>query len=253
MARDRVIVADMLARARAAGCAALMLTVDIAMPGFRYRDFRTGMSGPPGMGRSWRRFREIVTHPSWAIDVGIAGRPHSLGNVAALMGENAKLEDFLKMMQLNSDPSINWTDLDWIREHWSGPIILKGIFDLQDARRAAEAGVDAIVVSNHGGRQLDGVAASAEMLPIIAAEVGDRLTVLVDGGVRSGLDVLRMMALGAQGVMMGRPWVYALASGGGAGVHSWIRQIGAELTHAMALAGCTNIAQIGSHLLERRK
>jgi L-lactate dehydrogenase (cytochrome) len=253
MARDRAIVIDMLERAKAANCTALMLTVDIARPGFRYRDFRTGMSGPPNFARRWKRLREVLMHPRWAIDVGLAGRPHSMGNLTAILGEGAHLEDFLKKMQVNADPSLNWDDIAWIRQYWSGPIILKGILDPEDARRAADIGVEGIVVSNHGGRQLDGVSATAEMLPIIAGEVGKRLTVLVDGGVRSGLDVLRMLALGARGVMMGRPWVYALASGGGAGVHAWLRQIRAELTHAMALAGCTNIGRIGPHLLERRK
>lgn len=253
MARDRTLTVDLLARAQGAGCFALMLTVDIALPGFRYRDYRAGLSGTPNLRRRWTRVKDVLLHPAWAIDIALAGRPHSLGNVASMLGDGAKLEDFIAMMQRKADPGFSWDDLAWVREHWSGPIILKGILDPEDARRAADIGIDAIVVSNHGGRQLDGVAATAEMLPVIAAAVGERLTVLADGGVRSGLDVLRMLALGARGVLIGRPWLYALAAGGGSGVHGWLRQIGAELTHAMALAGCTEVAHAGPHLLDRSR
>ncbi len=251
MTRDRDVAASLLERATRLGCSVLMLTVDLPLPGFRYRDYRSGMSSMPSMGRTWARARDILTRPGWAIDLALAGRPHSFGNVTPYLGEHTHIEDFPKLMQVSSDPSMNWADLDWIRRHWSGPIVLKGILDPEDARRAADSGVDGIVVSNHGGRQLDGVVATVERLPVIADAVGERLTVLADGGVRSGLDVLRMLALGAKGVMFGRAWAYALASGGGAGVHGWLRQIGAELTHAMALAGCRNIAEVGPHILDR--
>lgn len=251
MARDRDVVEAMLERAGRLGCAALMLTVDLSLPGFRYRDYRSGLSAAPGLARRWARFKDLVTHPAWAIDLALAGRPHRFGNIASFPGGDIGIEELPRLMQFAADPRVGWDDLAWVRERWAGPIVLKGIFDPEDARRAADMGVEGIVVSNHGGRQLDGVAGTAEKLPLIADAVGGRLTVLADGGVRSGLDVLRMLALGAHGVMIGRGWAYALASGGGAGVHGWLRQIGAELTHAMALAGCTSIADVGPHLLDR--
>ena len=147
------------------------------------------MSGP---GARWRRLGQALTHPRWAWDVGLRGRPHALGNLAPLLGAKSGMEDYFGWIGRNFDPSVTWRDLDWIRAHWPGPLVIKGILDPEDARRAAEAGTDGIVVSNHGGRQLDGVPSTARALPAIAEAVGDRLTVLADGGVRSGLDVVRM-------------------------------------------------------------
>jgi len=185
-----------------------------------------------------------VTHPRWAWDVGIHGRPHQLGNVAPVLGKNTGLEDFFAWMRNNFDPTVSWRDLDFIRQTWDGPLIIKGILDVEDAREAAAVGADGIVVSNHGGRQLDGVPSTARALPPIADAVGERLMVLADGGVRSGLDVVRMLALGARGVLLGRAWAYALAGGGEAGVAHLLRLIEAEMRVAMALTGRTRIADI---------
>ena len=244
MIRDRGFMRDMLARVRAAGCTALVFTVDLPVAGSRYRDVRSGLSGSGGMMRDLRRMAQIAARPGWAWDVGVNGRPHILGNVAAAVAENSGLADYLGWIGRNFDPGIGWDDLAAIRSQWDGPLILKGILDPDDARRAADMGADGIVVSNHGGRQLDGVLSTARALPGIADAVGDRLTVLVDGGVRSGLDVARMLALGARGVMLGRAWAFALAAGGEAGVAKMLKLLAAELRVAMALGGMTRIDQI---------
>lgn len=249
VAKDRGFVADLLVRAQEAGCKALFLTVDLPLPGPRYRDRRSGLSGPPGLGGLWRRWSQILSHPRWTVDVGLAGRPHTLGNVAPIMKGKVKLADFLRWSGQNFDPSVSWKDLDFIRSRWDGPLVIKGITDVEDARRAADYGADGLVVSNHGGRQLDGAMGTATALPAIAQAVGDRLTVLADGGVRSGLDVLRMLALGAKGVLIGRPWAYALAAGGEAGVSAMLGQLATELETGMALTGCRTTGDIGPDML----
>lgn len=249
VAKDRGFVADLLARAQAAGCTKLVLTVDLPLPGPRYRDRRSGLAGPPGLAGVWKRWSQILSHPGWVLDVGLRGRPHGFGNVAPIMGKGAKLNDFLKWSAQNFDPSVQWRDLDFIRSHWKGAFIIKGITDVEDARRAADAGADGLIVSNHGGRQLDGAPGTAQLLPGIAQAVGERLTVLADGGVRSGLDVFRMLALGARGVLIGRPWAFALAAGGQAGVEAMLAQYAAELRLAMVFTGCERIADIGPDTL----
>ena len=249
MIRDRAFMQDLIAQAKAAHCSALIFTVDMPLPGSRYRDYRSGLAGAPGIAGALRRMWQGVTHPRWAIDVGLHGRPHHLGNVAPVLAHNTGLEDFFAWMRNNFDPTVTWADLAFIRQRWDGPLIIKGILDADDAREAAALGADGIVVSNHGGRQLDGVPSTALALPPIAQAVGDRLTVMVDGGVRSGLDVVRMLALGAKGVLLGRTWAYALAGGGEAGVSHMLRLIEAEMRVAMALTGVTRIEQITSDIL----
>ncbi len=250
--RDRGFMRDLIAQAQAAGCSALVFTVDMPVPGSRYRDLRSGLAGAPGMAGSLRRFGQTLLRPRWAWDVGVRGRPHGLGNVAPVLGDQTGLEDFFAWMRNNFDPSVTWKDLEAIRAMWPGPLILKGILDPEDAIEAANCGVDGLIVSNHGGRQLDGVPSTAQALPPIAEAVGDRLTVLADGGIRSGLDVVRMLALGAKGVLLGRAWVYALAGGGEAGVAHVLRLIEAEMRVAMALTGVTRIADIGRDALVER-
>ncbi len=244
MIRDRAFMRDLLAAAASTGYAVLVFTVDMPVPGTRYRDYRSGLAGAPGLNGSLRRAFQALRRPTWAYDVGLRGRPHSLGNVAQNLGPDTGLEDFFAWMRNNFDPSVTWRDLDWVRNQWSGPIVIKGILDSADARSAAELGADGIVVSNHGGRQLDGVPSTVRALPPIVDAIGDQVTVLVDGGVRSGLDVVRMLALGAKGILLGRAWAYALAAGGQAGVAHMLELIDAEIRVAMALTGCTNIASI---------
>lgn len=249
MVRDRGFLRALLEEASAAACPVLVFTVDMPLPGARYRDVRSGLSGAPGLAGQLRRAGQAMRRPRWAWDVGLHGRPHQLGNVAPLLGPKSGLEDFLGWMKDNFDASVTWGDLDFVREHWKGPIVIKGILDADDARRAAEAGVEGIIVSNHGGRQLDGVPSVARALPAIADAVGDRLTIMADGGVRSGLDVVRMLALGARGVLLGRAWAFALAADGERGVRHVLDLIEAEMRVAMALTGVTNIDKIGSETL----
>lgn len=244
--RDRAYMEELFAAAREAGCAALVFTVDLPMPGARYRDARSGMSGRFAR---WRRLGQAIAHPRWAWDVGLRGRPHSLGNFAPVLGAGGGLDDYVGWIGENFDPRLTWKDLEWIRARWPGPLIVKGILDPDDARHCVEAGVDGLVVSNHGGRQLDGVLSTARALPAIAEAVDGRLTVLVDGGVRSGLDVVRMLALGAKGVLLGRAWAYALAAEGGAGVETLLDLFAAEMRIAMALTGVTRVEQIDAGIL----
>lgn len=246
MIRDRGFMRDLLCNARAAGVSTLVFTVDMPVPGARYRDARSGMSGPNA---ALRRYAQALTRPRWAWDVGIRGRPHLLGNVAPVLKKVSGLEDFIGWLAANFDPSICWRDLDWIRSQWNGPLIIKGVLDPEDALAAAALGADGIVVSNHGGRQLDGVPSSTHALPAVVNAVGERLTVLADSGVRSGLDVVRMLALGAKGVLLGRAWVYALAAGGQRGVERLLAQIEKEMLVAMALTGATRVADLDASTL----
>jgi len=244
--RDRGFMRDVLQIARDLGVTTLVFTVDMPVPGARYRDAHSGLSGPNA---AVRRMLQAVTHPAWAWDVGLLGRPHSLGNVAPVLGARSGLEDFMGWLAANFDPSIQWRDLEWIREFWQGPLIIKGILDPDDARAAHSLGADGVVVSNHGGRQLDGVMSSARALPAIAEAVGDKLTVLADSGVRSGLDVVRMLALGAKGVLLGRAYIYALAAGGEAGVTQLLDIFEKEMRVAMALTGVRSLADIDRSIL----
>ena len=248
--RDRGFMRDLLVRAREAGATALVFTVDMPVPGARYRDAHSGMSGPNAAAR---RMVQAMFKPQWAWDVGLMGRPHTLGNVAPVLGKNSGLEDFMGWLGANFDPSIQWKDLEWIRDLWKGPLIIKGVLDPEDAKAAADIGADGVVVSNHGGRQLDGVLSSARALPAIADAVGDRLTVLADSGVRSGLDVVRMLALGAKGVLLGRAATYALAARGEAGVIQLLDLIEKEMRVAMALTGVRDVASIDRSILAELK
>jgi L-lactate dehydrogenase (cytochrome) len=246
--KDRGFVADMIARAKQAGCGALLLTVDLAVPGTRYREYRSGISGSLG-GAS--RLRQVVRRPSWAWDVALRGRPLTMGNLEPLLGSDAALADLMGWVGRNFDASVTWKDVEWVRSQWDGPLVIKGILDPEDAREAAANGADGIVVSNHGGRQLDGALSTARALPRVAEAVAGRTKILADGGVRSGLDVVRMLALGADFVLLGRAWAYALAACGQSGVAHVLKLVDAEMRVAMALTGCTAIDQLGLETLDR--
>jgi L-lactate dehydrogenase (cytochrome) len=247
--KDRGFVSDMIAQAREAGCGALLLTVDLAVPGTRYRDYRSGLSG--SIRGKASRMRQVLSRPDWAWDVAVHGRPLTLGNLEPLLGAGAALEDLMGWVGANFDASVSWKDVEWVREQWKGPLVIKGILDPEDAREAATNGADGIVVSNHGGRQLDGVSSTARALPRVADAIAGRMPVIVDGGVRSGLDVVRMLALGADFVLVGRAWAYALAAAGQAGVTHVLKLIDAEMRVAMALTGCTKIDQLNEAVLDR--
>jgi L-lactate dehydrogenase (cytochrome) len=246
--KDRAFVTDMIAKAKEAGCGALLLTVDLAVPGTRYRDYRAGISG--SLASPNRRRMQVLQRPSWAWDVGLRGKPHTLGNIEPLLGSDAVLEDLMGWVSQNFDASVTWKDVEWVRSQWDRTLLIKGILDPEDARAALGSGADGIVVSNHGGRQLDGVSSTARALPQVADAIAGRSAILVDGGVRSGLDVMRMLALGADFVMMGRAWAYALAAGGQEAVAHVLKLIDAEMRVAMALTGVTKVSEIDELLLE---
>lgn len=249
MTRDRGFMRELLQEAVELNCSTLVFTVDMPVPGSRYRDYHSGLAGAAGMKGAIRRAMQGAIKPAWAWDVGLMGRPHALGNVARKLEGKTGIEDFFAWMRNNFDSSISWRDLDFIRSEWKGPLVIKGLLDAEDAVEAANLGADGIVVSNHGGRQLDGVPSTARALPAIADAVGDRMTVLADGGVRSGLDVMRLLALGAKGVLLGRAWVFALAAQGQAGVEHMLRLIEAEMRVAMTLTGVKNISEIDRSIL----
>ncbi|BCX68880.1 FMN-dependent L-lactate dehydrogenase LldD [Pseudomonas izuensis] len=246
--KDRGFMRNALERAQAAGVRNLVFTVDMPTPGARYRDAHSGMSGPFA---SSRRVLQAMTRPDWAFNVGVMGRPHDLGNISKYLGKAVTLEDYMGWLANNFDPSISWSDLEWIREFWKGPMIIKGILDPEDARDAVSFGADGIVVSNHGGRQLDGVLSTAKALPPIMQAIGNDLSVLVDSGIRSGLDVVRMLALGAKGVLLGRSMAYALAADGQRGVENMLDIFAKEMRVAMTLTGVTSIDQIDESILVR--
>jgi L-lactate dehydrogenase (cytochrome) len=251
MMRDRGFMRDLLAQAAEASCSALVFTVDMPVPGTRYRDRRSGLAGAPGLVGDLRRFWQAMMRPDWALDVGLLGRPHGLGNVAPLLGRGTGLEDFFAWMRDNFDSSVTWKDLDWVRSQWAGPLVIKGVLDEDDARAVAAMGAEGLVVSNHGGRQLDGAPSPIRALPDIVQAVGDQLTILADGGVRSGLDVVKLMALGARGVLLGRAWAFALGARGEAGVAQMLTLIADEMRVTMALVGATRPDQLNESVLFR--
>ena len=240
--RDRAFMRDVLQTARNLCVRTLVFTVDMPVPGARYRDAHSGMSGPRA---PIRRLLQALMHPRWSWDVGLLGRPHRLGNLVPVLGKAASgLNDYIGWLGANFDPTIRWKDLDFIRAEWTGPLIIKGILDPEDAKAASDLGADGIVVSNHGGRQLDGVLSSIRALPAIADAVGDKVTVLADSGVRSGLDVVRMLASGAKGVLLGRAWVYALAAGGERGVRQLLEIMAKEMRVGMTLTGAARVSAL---------
>lgn len=246
--KDCGYMRNALERAWAAGMKTLVFTVDMPIPGSRYRDNRSGMSGPHA---TLRQYLQACTHPRWAMDVGLAGRPLSFGNIEAYTGHKMTMDDYMGFISNNFDPSIAWHDLEWIRDSWQGKLIIKGILDADDARNAVRLGADGIVVSNHGGRQLDGAIPTARALPRVVDAVGDDLTVLADSGVRSGVDVIRLLALGAKGVLLGRAYIYALAAAGEAGVAHLLRLFAEDMKVTMTLTGATSPSAISLDCLDR--
>jgi L-lactate dehydrogenase (cytochrome) len=232
MLKDRGYMRELLGRAKAAGCPVLVFTVDLPVPGARYRDRRSGFTGASPLRQTLTQLRDGMTHPAWTWDLFMHGRPHTLGSVQGAVGDGRRVTD-------------------WVREVWDGPIVIKGVLDPDDARDAVKAGAQGLVVSNHGGRQLDGVVSSVEALPRIVDAVGADLEVYMDGGIRSGLDVLKAMALGAKACFVGRPWAWALGAGGEAQVTRMLEILSAELAVAMVLTGCKSVREAGPGLLDR--
>ncbi len=249
MLRDRGIVEALLQRAWDAGCRTLVFTVDLPQPGMRHRDIRNGLGAGTARAR-WLKAADLLCHPRWLWDVGMRGKPHVFGSLTTQVPGVGDLDGFKAWVDSQFDPSVTWRDIDWLRAHWPGTLLLKGVLEVGDARAAVATGAQGIVVSNHGGRQLDGVAATADKLPAIVQAVGAQTEVLVDGGIRSGTDVLRALALGAAGVLVGRPWVWALAGAGERGLVELLARWRQELRLAMALAGVRRVAEIHPGVLD---
>lgn len=246
MLRDRDLVEALLERASAGGCSTLLFTVDLAVTGMRFRDVRNGMLG----GAPLAKARQLLARPRWLFDVGIRGKPHRFGHLTEAVADPNDLASYKAFIDSQFDPSVTWKDIAWLRSRWPGRLLVKGVMTAGDARSAADAGADGVIVSNHGGRQLDGVASSIAKLPEVAAAVGDRLDVWMDGGVRSGADVVKALALGARGALIGRPWVWAVASRGERGLTDYLRVLRQEIAVCMALMGVNRISEITPELLE---
>ncbi|MGY4573565.1 L-lactate dehydrogenase [Bradyrhizobium pachyrhizi] len=244
--KDRGFIKSLIERAIAAKCSALVLTVDLQVIGQRHQDIKNGMTVPPEWSLS--KLIDFATKPAWVSGV-LQGKRRTFGNIA---GHVKGTEDLTKLSEWTAsqfDTSLNWKDIDWIRSIWPGKLILKGILDVEDAELAAKTGAQAIVVSNHGGRQLDGAPSSIEVLPEIVDEVGSKVEIMFDGGIRTGMDVMRALALGAKSCMIGRAYAYGLGAGGQEGVAKAIDILGKELTTTMGLCGVNTIAEIDDHVL----
>ncbi len=252
MIRDRAKIRDLLDKAWASGCHTLVFTIDLPQPGIRHRDTRNGLNAS-GLRPLLLKAQQLLTRPAWLWNVALRGGPLTFGNLSDCVPGARNPDAFKSWVDAQFDPTVTWEDIAWLREYWKGKLLLKGILDTEDAHLALKTGADAIVVSNHGGRQLDGVAASAAKLPDIVAAVQGRTTILVDGGIRNGVDIFRALALGADGVMAGRPWVWALAAAGEAGLVQLLNSWQQELRMTMQLTGVTHIAAINSSQLDNNK
>jgi L-lactate dehydrogenase (cytochrome) len=249
MMRDREAVKSLLQRALAVGCTTLVFTVDLPVTGMRHRDTRNGMLTSSLAGKVGK-LRQLVIRPGWLADVAIGGKPHTFGSLAALVPDAPNLNAFRAWIDAQFDPSVTWSDIEWLRSMWPGKLLIKGILEVDDALAAVAIGADGVIVSNHGGRQLDSVASTISKLPAIATAVGGKVEVLVDGGLRSGVDVFKAIALGANGVLIGRPWIWALAGGGPSGLADLLATFRREFEVSMALTGVTRVSDIGPELID---
>jgi L-lactate dehydrogenase (cytochrome) len=244
--RDRGFNQELIDRAAAAQCSALMLTLDLQVIGERRRDPRNGLTIPPRL--TLRNALDVVTKPTWAFKV-LFGKRRTFGNLVGRIGGSSGIHTLAEWTATQFDASANWRDVDWVRSRWPGKLILKGVLDAEDARLGLAAGADAIVVSNHGGRQLDGASSSISVLSEIVDAVGGRCEVMFDGGIRSGQDIAKSLALGARGALIGKAFLYALAAAGQPGVNKAIEIMRNELRVTLALTGTSNIAGVGRHIL----
>jgi len=244
--RDRDFINDLIDRAKAAGCSALVLTADLQILGQRHRDLRNGLSTPPKF--TPKHVWQMATRPQWCLGM-LGTKRRTFRNIAGHAKGADDLSSLARWTAEQFDPRLSWADVAWIKERWGGKLIIKGILDVEDARMAAETGADAIIVSNHGGRQLDGAPSSISVLPEIVEAVGDRIEIHLDGGIRSGQDVLKALCLGAKGVYIGRPFLYGLGAGGREGVKLALEIIRRELDVTLALCGKRDIAQAGKDML----
>jgi len=244
--RDRGFIKELVQRAAAAKCSALMLTVDLQVIGQRHADLRNGLTVPPEF--RLKNVIDIMTKPAWALSI-LKGKRKTFGNLAGHVKDKTNINSLAKWTASQFDPTLNWKDVEWIKSIWPGKLILKGILDVDDAKIAVTTGADAISVSNHGGRQLDGAPSAISMLPRIADAVGSEIEVLMDSGIRTGADMMRALALGARACIVGRSYIYGLGAGGQAGVARAIEILKNELDITMALCGVSRVADIGRDVL----
>jgi L-lactate dehydrogenase (cytochrome) len=249
--RDRGYAEDLMARAQAVGAPVLVLTIDVAVLGARHRDTRNAMVGRPSGWAKARRAFDLLSHPRWIANVAIGGRPLTFGNLEKAVPDASSPTAFRDWVDSQFDPSVTWKDIEWVRENWNGRLVVKGVLDPDDARRAAEVGVDGVVVSNHGGRQLDAVPSTTRALPEVVDAVGAEVEVLADGGVRTGLDVVKMVAMGARAVLIGRAWAWAVAARGEAGVGHVLGVMKADIDTALGLTGQTSVTDLDRSALYR--
>jgi L-lactate dehydrogenase (cytochrome) len=247
--RDRGYARELLQRAAKAGCDTLVFTVDLPRLGMRYRDIRNGLTSALPPGKTVRKLVSLLSRPAWLQDVVLRGKPLVFGNLSDAVPGARRLEDFKAWVDAQFDPAVTWQDLGWVREHWPRKIVIKGILDPEDARAAAAVGADAVVVSNHGGRQLDGAPSSISVLPEVVDAVGDRLEVIMDGGIRTGQDIAKALALGARACMIGRPWGYGLAARGERGVAEVLEILRAELELTLSLLGVQDVSELDGEVL----
>lgn len=243
---DRDFVYNLIDRAKAAKCSALVLTLDLQILGQRHKDIRNGLSAPPKF--TPKHIWQMATRPAWCLGM-LGTQRRTFGNIVGHAKSVTDLKSLSAWTTEQFDPRLSWKDVEWIKERWGGKLILKGILDEEDARAAAGSGADAIIVSNHGGRQLDGAHSSIAMLPKIVEAVGDKIEVHMDGGIRSGQDVLKALALGAKGTYIGRPFLYGLGAGGKQGVTTALEIIAKEMDITMALCGKRRIVDVGPDIL----
>ena len=246
--KDRGFIRALIERAAAAKCSALVLTLDLQVLGQRHCDIRNGMTVPPQI--KLGNLIDIATKPAWALSI-LRGKRKTFGNLAGHVRGMENVNSLAQWTASQFDPALSWKDVEWVRSVWPGKLILKGILDVEDARIAAKAGASALVVSNHGGRQLDGAPSSIAALPKVVEAVGDQIEVMFDGGIRSGQDVLRALARGARSCMIGRSYIYGLGVGGEAGVARAIDILGKELDVTMALCGVSNVSDIDDRVIAR--
>ncbi len=253
MLRDRDVVTHILERARNAGCDTLLFTVDLPVAGMRLRDYRNGMLGG-NLAAKLSFVAQLATSPLWAWDVGVRGKPHHFGNIADQVANPDDMNTVKAFIESQFDPSCTWDDIRWLRDQWPGKLVIKGVLEADDAKAAVDAGADGLVVSNHGARQLDGVSSTVNKLPAVVEAVKDSATeILLDSGVRSGIDILKALALGARGVLVGRPWVYALAAGGQQSVEDLLNLFQQEITTGMALLGVNRIDELNPELIDSER
>ncbi|MBQ0831538.1 L-lactate dehydrogenase [Marinobacter sp.] len=242
--KDRGYSEALLDRAHKAGYTTLVFTVDLPKLGVRYRDVRNGMNGGLSAWGKVQKLSDLLSHPLWLWDVAIKGKPLTFGNLSDAVPSGRNPEDFKAWVDQQFDATVTWKDLEWVRQHWPGKLVIKGIMDPDDARSAVDVGADGIVVSNHGGRQLDGAPSTISALPAIVEAVSGKTEILFDGGVRSGQDVVRALCLGANACMVGRAWAYALAAGGEMGVSRMLENFRYEVELTLALLGKTSVEQL---------